>query len=425
MGSGLLLAAPLAAVAALRLVSKNSPRRDALLTLGTALALGTLGAILRTPTPWHDSLHAKTAAEFLLYFARCLAWPLPPHPWLAPLLWAPWFVLLVLRLRSTFRSPRSPLRSPFSALNSSATDVLLAAGAWVLLQIAAVSFSRAGGGGLPASRYGDIAALGLIISFAALAVLASAHPARRRTFAVLGATFVALTAVCVAVATRGVLAGPLPDKKKESLASERSVQAFVLTDDYPTFAKSPLPFPLPDWLARILRRQDIRAVLPTSVRAPLRLEHFSTTPNPPAPDLWERRTQSLTTPGEWRSAPLPASTLAWWKIETTGPAFATGPASASPPLSLALSSASSASAIAPTRPPHPEEWRAAYLPAPRSPATLLARTDAPDRWLAFTEPVEMSALSYRTRQLAQHGTWLLVGGLLAWLAFTARAARHP
>ncbi len=423
MGSGLLLAAPLTAVTLLRLVSKNSPRRDAWLTLAAALALGALGAVLRTPTPWHDSLHAKTAAEFLLYAARCLAWPLPQHPWLAPLLWAPWFALLFLRLRSAFRSRLPALSSPLSALNSSATDVLLASGAWVLLQIAAVSFSRAGGGGLPASRYGDIAALGLIVSFAALAVLASAHPARRRTFAALGALFVALAAVCVAVATRDVLAGPLPDKKKESLAAERSVQAFVLTDDYATFAQSPLPFPLPDWLARILRRPDIRAVLPTSVRAPLRLEHFSTAPTPPAPDLWERRTHSLTTPGEWRSAPLPPASLAWWKIETTGPAFAPGPAS--PPLALSLSSAaSSAAPIAPTRPPHPEEWRAAYVPAPRGPATLLARTDAPDRWLAFTEPVEMSALSYRTRQLAQHGTWLLVGGLLGWLALTARAARH-
>ncbi len=425
MGSGLLLAAPLAAVAALRLVSRTSPRRDALLTLGAALALGGLGAVLRTPTPWHDALHAKTAAEFLLYVARCLAWPLPPHPWLAPLLWAPWLTLLFLRLRSAL-SPQLPtLNSQLSALHASTSDFLLAAGAWVLLQIAAVSFSRAGGGGLPASRYGDIAALGLIVSFAALAVLASAHPARRRAFAALGATFFVLAAVCVAVATRGVLAGPLPDKKKESLAAERSVQAFVLTDDYATFAQSPLPFPLPDWLARILRRPDIRAVLPTSVRAPLRLEHFSTAPTPPAPDLWERRTHSLTTPGEWRSAPLPPATLAWWKIETTGPAFATVPVSSSPPLSLSLSSAaSSASAIAPTRPPHPAEWRAAYVPAPRGPATLFARTDAPDRWLAFTEPVEMSALSYRTRQLAQHGAWLAAAGLALLAAASALALRR-
>ena len=424
MGSGLLLAAPLAAVAALRLVSKNSPRRDALLTLGAALALGALGAVLRTPTPWHDSLHAKTAAEFLLYAARCLAWPLPQHPWLAPLLWAPWFALLFLRVRSAFRSRLSTPSSQLSALHASTTDFLLAAGAWVLLQIAAVSFSRAGGGGLPASRYGDIAALGLIVAFAALAPLASAQPARRRTFAILGATALALVAVGVAVATRDVLAGPLPNKKQESLASERSVQAFVLTDDYATFATSPLPFPLPDWLARILRRPDIRAVLPTSVRAPLRLEHFSTTPTPPAPDLWERRTHSLTTAGDWRSAPLPPATLAWWKIETTGPAFTPLLVSLTPPLSLAPSSAlSPSSAIAPTRPPHPAEWRAAYVPAPRGPATLLARTDSPERWLAFTEPVEMSALSYRTRQLAQHGAWLAAAGLLP-LAAAALALRR-
>ena len=326
MGSGLLIAAPLAAVAVLRLVSKLSLRRDAFVLLLAAFFIGGVGTVLRTPTPWHDTLHAKTLTEFFLYFARCLSWPLPQYAWLAPVLWLPWLTLLFLRLRSALPlSPSPPL--PLSA--SPAADTLLAAGAWVLLQIAAVSFSRAGGGGLPASRYGDIAALGLIVSFLALAHLASfapslrspLTPSRRLPFPALGVTWLAVTCVCVALATRDVLTGPLPDKKRESLASERSVQAFVLTDDYATFAKSPLPFPLPDWLARILRRPDIRATLPASVRAPLRVEGFSVPPPDAPAALFERRTHALVTAGEWRSPPLPAATLAWWKIETHGPAF--------------------------------------------------------------------------------------------------------
>ena len=416
MGSGLLIAAPLAAVAVLRLVSKISPRRDALVLLLTAFFIGVLGTVLRTPTPWHDTLHAKTLAEFFLYFARCLAWPLPQHAWLAPLLWLPWLTLLFLRLRSALPLFHSP-----------SSDSLLAAGAWVLLQIAAVSFSRAGGGGLPASRYGDIAALGLIVSFLALAHLAAFVPSLRRPlapssrlpFSALGVTWLALTCVCVALATRDVLTGPLPDKKRQSLASERSVQAFVLTDDYATFAKSPLPFPLPDWLARILRRPDIRAILPVSVRAPVRVEGFSVPP-PEAPSaLFERRTHALVTAGEWRSPPLPPATLAWWKIETNGPAFT---APTSPPLTLVYNAISTP--VAATRPPPPAHWRAAYVPGPRDLSNLLARTDSPTRWLAFTEPVEMSALSYRTWQLTQHATWLLTLGLLGFLAATTLALRR-
>ncbi len=412
MGSGLLLVAPLAAVALLRLVSKTSPHRDALLTLLAAALIGGLGLWLRTPTPWHDSLHAHTVSEFLIYFARCLAWPLPHYPWLAPLLWLPWLTLLCLRLRSALRLSLSP-----PPTLSPSSDFLLAAGAWVLLQIAAVSFSRAGGGGLPASRYGDIAALGLGLSFLSLAQLASIVPSRRRTFTALGATLVALTSVCVAFATHDVLAGPLPDKKRESLASERSVQAFVLTDDYATFAKSPLPFPLPDWLARILRRPDIRAILPVSVRAPVRAEGFSVPP-PEAPSaLFERRTHTLVTAGEWRSPPLLPATLAWWKIETNGPAF-TSPTS--PPLTLVCNGVSTP--VAPTRPPPPSHWRAAYVPGPRDLSHFLARTVSPERFLAFTEPVEMSSLSYRTWQFAQHGTWVFATGLCGLLIFSTITA---
>ncbi|MCX6951638.1 MAG: hypothetical protein NTV51_05580, partial [Verrucomicrobia bacterium] len=383
-----------------------------------ALLLGGIGALLRTPTPWHDTLHAKTAAEFVLYAARCLSWPLPQFPWLAPLLWLPWLTLLSLRLATLSRARVSPKLLPLTPLT---TDFLLAVGLWVLVQVAAVTFSRAGGGGLPASRYGDIAAFGLIVSFLSLAHLASAFPAARRTAPALAAVWLTLAAGCVVFATREVMAGPLPSKKTESLASERSVQAFVLTDDYEKFAKSPLPFPLPDWLARILRRPDIRAVLPVSVRAPLRVEGFSTTPTPPAPDLWERRTHSLVAAGDWHSAPLPTATFAWWKFETAGPGFS----APTPPLLLATSPSSPPVAIAPTRAPAPAEWRAAYVPAPRTTAMLTGRIASADRWLAFTEPVEMSALSYRTWQLAKHGSWVLALGLLALVAAALVALRRP
>ena len=122
----LLIAAPLAAVAVLRLVSKLSLRRDAFVLLLAAFFIGGLGTVLRTPTPWHDTLHAKTLTEFFPYFARCLAWPLPQHAWLAPLVWLPWLTLLFLRLRSALPvspSPRLPLSPspPLSVSPSSPT----------------------------------------------------------------------------------------------------------------------------------------------------------------------------------------------------------------------------------------------------------------------------------------------------------------
>jgi hypothetical protein len=323
---------------------QTHPRRDAWITLAAALVIGGLGAYLRTPAPWHDTLHAKTLGAFLIYAARCLSWPLPQHPWLVLVLWLPWLGLFFHRARSALISQHSTLNSLSSAPHSASTDFLLAAGLWVLLQIAAVTYSRAGDGAMPASRYGDIAALGLIVSSLSLVQLAALVPCRHRNLSLFGAIYLGCIAACVVIATRDVVAGPLPDKKKESLASERSVQAFVLTDDYETFAKSPLPFPLPDWLARILRRPDIRAVLPTSVRAPLRIDGFATPAPSPAPPLPHRRAYTHSSATEWRSAPLPAATLAFWKIETTGPAFAATPSPSSAPLLL-----TPATSIAPSR----------------------------------------------------------------------------
>ena len=409
MGSGLLIAAPIVAFAAVRLALRTGPRRDALLTLLAGGLIGGLGLWLRTPAPWHETIHAHTLAGFLLYATRCLSWPLPQHPWLAPLIWLPWIVLAGQRLRTIRAAPE---------VSSTAADFIVAAGGWVLLQVAAVSYSRAGGGDLPASRYGDIAAFGLIVCFLALAQIACGESTRRLTLFIVGGIWCALAATCIALATRDAITGPLPAKKAESLASEQYVHDFILTDDFATFEKQRLTFPLPDWLARILRRPDIRAVLPTSVRAPLAIPGFSFRAAPPAPDLLHRRTQIVADPAGWRSASLPAATFAWWKIETTGPAFA---AESTVP-SLQLTSAAGSVMLAPTKPPSPGEWRAAYAPAPRGSGSLVAHVDSPDRWLAFSEPVEMSALSYRTWQLVKQGIWVCAVGVLGLLILGAQFA---
>ncbi len=412
MGSGLLIAGPLLVIAVHRLVAPPSSRCGTLLTLAATVFLGGLGLILRTPAPWHDTIHAHSVSQFIVYGARCLAWPLPHAPWLAPLLWAPWLVLLTLRVKQWRAAPTTAMLI---------TDFLLAAGGWVLLQVAAVTFSRAGGGDLPASRYGDIAALGLMISFLSLAHLAtSLSLSRRWLFPTWGIGHLALVATCLTLATRAAIAGPLPAKKAESDRSERSVQAFVLTDDYETFAKAPLPFPLPDWLARILRRPDIRAVLPASVRAPIKTDAFSATPTPPAPPLWERRTRSQVTAGDWRMPILSTGKFGWWKIETTGPAFSS-PLSPAP---LRLVTSTSVVTVAASRAPRPAEWRAAYIPAPTEPAALVAQTPDAAQWLAFTEPVEVSALSYRTWQLAHQGWWVLGVGSIGFLAVAGYAMRR-
>ena len=389
MGSGLLVAVPLLAVSLVRLFATDGQCRGAAITLAAGMLLGGLGAWLRTTAPWHDTLHVHNATEFITYAARCLAWPLPQFPWLALLLWLPWLKLLVLRLKD-FRAAPHP--------SIAATDFALAGGAWVILQVAAVTFSRAGGGGFPASRYGDIAALGLVLSFIALALLSHRLGRTRATAA--GTAWFAVAAVCVGLATRDAWAGPLASRKADTVAYEHNVQAFILTDDYATFAKQSLPFPLPEWLARILRRPDIRAILPVSVRAPLQLEGSAVPPavtagEGPAPPLPHRRTFTVATVGEWRSAPLTAPLGGWLKFETAGHV-------GEPGLALELHDARTGALLADVRPTKipGNAWRAAYVPAPRGPFVVVARNGSTTQWLAFSAPVEMSNLS--------HAAWVLV-----------------
>ncbi|MBL9189264.1 MAG: hypothetical protein JNK23_17410 [Opitutaceae bacterium] len=409
LGSGLLVAAPIGAVALLRCVHP-AQRREALMTLAAAAALGLAGVLLRTPAPWHADWLAKNPAQFLAYAARCLAWPVPHWPWLAPLLWLPWIALLATRLRAWREAGHGPRL---------ATDVVLAAGLWVLLQVAAVSFARGGAGGLPANRYGDVTALGFFIAIAALSLLA----ARFRFVRWFGAAWCALAATCLALATRDALREGLPDTKAKLFACEKSVQAFVLTDDFTTFAKQTIPYPsiYADWLARILRHPGMREVLPASVRTPLRIEGFSATPPPePAAELQHRRVVSVPPGTEWRSAVLPAARFGWWKIETSGSAF--DPALPPP---LRLESPDGTAIVAPSRPPGVGEWRAAYVPAPRAPAVLVARAPA-DQTLAFSEPVELAALSYRAWRLTQHGWWVVaLGAVLLGLSARIACQRVP
>lgn len=404
LGSGLLVAAPIGAVALLRL-GQPGPRRDAWLTLTAAFVIGLAGVLLRSPAPWHADWQAKTLGQFFAYAARCLAWPVPQWPWIAPLLWLPWLALLAIRLR-TWREAGQPTRL--------ATDVVLAAGLWVLAQVAAVSFARGGGGELPANRYGDITALGLFVSVAALGLLAP----RLRWARLGGALWCALAVACLAIAARDALRDGLPATKAKLIACEKSVQAFVLTDDFATFAQQTIPYPTiyADWLARILRHPGLREVLPASVRLPLHSEGFSATPPPePATELQHRRIVSVPPGSEWRSPPLPPARFAWWKIETSGAAF-----DPTLPPPLRLESPDGTAMVAPSRPPGPGEWRAAYVPAPRGPAVLVARAPA-DRALAFSEPVELSALSYRAWRLTQLGGWVaafgaMLLGLFGWSA---------
>ncbi len=477
MGSGMLVAGPIAVVAGMRLMARKriqglppSARNDALATLGAAAVIGAVGWALRPHAPWHEALHAHSLLEYTHYAAQCLAWPLYHQPWLAAIVWAPW---AVLGWRWAFRGrvgepamvtsgappSRGPVEIPAGYQRARRLDFIVAGGCWVLLQTAAVTYSRAGAGGLPAPRYGDIMALGVAFNAIALVCLARGHPKARTAqtgtdaatvsgtpsppappgrdqaapfkgfIASIVLVWAAIVTVAIGVATRDAFRGPLPAKKADAIAYEHNVQAFVLTDDYVALEKAAplIPFPLTDWLARMLRNPTLRRLLPQSVRAPLHIPELDDAPNTgnsprasPAttlPPLEHRATRTLTAPGEWRSEPLPAMT-GRWKIETGGDIGKPGAV-----LELrAVADDRVLATIAPTKPAG-TGWRAAYVAAPREPARLYAAVKPPAHILAFSEPIEMSSLSFWTWRLVEHARWLVVAAMAGLLGFGLAVTR--
>lgn len=428
MGSGMLIAVPILVVCGLQLIKGAAPDKaiattpnpvavrletysGRFITLAAALAIGVVGWLFRAKAEWHAPLHAHSGTGWLVYVARCLAWPAYGFPAWTLLAWLPWAWLLIRRLRQR------------SSEAHRATDFVLAGGLWVIAQAAAVAYSRAGGSELPAPRYGDICALGLAFNAFALAILTESPKwtVNRRWAAV---AFVAVAwnlavALALCSATRDVIEKALPAKKAESVEFERNVADFVLTDDYTTFEKQRIPFPLPDWLARMIRNPTLRRLLPTSVRQPVPVSGLANEAAP-APPLPHRATRTVTQ-GEWTSSPL-AGGRGWWMIETSGAIGTAG-------TTLELRSPDgkrSLGTIMPSKAPG-TTWRAAYVNAPREPAVLVARTDSPEHWIALSEPVEMSALSYGTWRLTQNAWWLcLVGlaGVIGCGAVVRRASRR-
>lgn len=247
MGSGLLVSMPVLLLLAVRWLRGEGRRRDHLSTAGAALAVLALGLWLHTAAPWHETLHAKSLMELTSYLLRSMAWPLPEHPGFGLLVWVPWAAVAVRRMMG---------------IRVEGDDVLVAGGLWILSQAAAVAYSRAGASAMPASRYGDISSLGLLVCYCSLAQLTGAWSVRLRLGAAVVAALGAVAAMVVAVGP--VWRTDLPIRKGQYWTFEDSVRRFIADDNFAVFEKSPLPFPLADWLARILRDPGIRAAMPAS-----------------------------------------------------------------------------------------------------------------------------------------------------------------
>lgn len=438
MGSGLLAAAAAGALAAVRWARREAPARDTRATLAVAVAVVGAGLLLRVEVPWHEAMKVRTPADFLASVVHSLQWPWREQDWAAAVLWLPWVLVALGRLRPPAGRAGPGPRDDHALL-------VTGLGGWVLLQVAATAYARGAGGGYPASRYMDTLALGVVANaFALLHLHAGARPRLVRS---LGLVWLGVLASGLPAQVRDTLVPELRDAQAYYRTAEGYLRRYLATADPAHLVPGPhLPYPSVEGLVDQLTHPGLRDLLPVPLRTPL-------APPPLDPDEgvfrvndargWTtlgapRRGLSPATAaldhgvtwgshgpdgarerGEWRSAVLPAPTRRWLRFETAGHPGAPG-------VALELRGAEDdrvLGVVVPSREPG-DSWRAAYVRAPAGPYRMVARDASEHHWLAFSGPVEMGGLSHAAWQATKHAATLLgvaLAGSLA-LALAALAA---
>ena len=217
--------------------------------------------------------------DFIGVYGDLTAWPF--RYWaFSVIVWAPFLILV---------------RRQFGAKGTSElTQVLLALGAWVLLQAVPMAWYR----GDTASRYRDIYAVGLLANLVVAFYLCAAHPTFsnhsfwRRSVVWMGAVILVLcTAMSVLHFKESV---NILDKQRFSGIQEVNTAKYLLTGDPSSLqnkAQYHIPHPSADFLMSVLANPVLRKVLPAGIRAPLDNEPaegfgFSAGAIPPVSRFW-------------------------------------------------------------------------------------------------------------------------------------------
>jgi hypothetical protein len=413
MASGLFGAVVVIGLHGLQWLRRERTLRSGLPTLVVCTVAALVGWFTRNEFPPHEGLKAHNFHDFAFTIINSLRWPAPFSPWFALILWLPWTWLVY---RTVF-SPR-PLAPPSRSFGY----FVIGLGVWVWLQLVATGYARGAGGPQPAPRYLDTLIFGLVTNALALVWLATPALLARLARRCLAGVAIAWTGILVWGACSELthsLRMDLPPTKVYHDYCEINVRNYMYTGEIKHLDHDEIPYPGANaFLARI-GIPALRAVLPVTVRPPLTVTETGSSFIPASPDnhsppgpglspvtqpLTYRKTwgsfslDSAPTVREFTSAPIHAPLGAWLKFETAG-------AIGAPDTILELRDAKNGTRLAPIRPNQTpgNTWRAAYVRAPAEAFVIYARSPDSDRWLAFSEPIEMANGSYWAWQLTKHG----------------------
>jgi len=226
----------------------------AALVAGTAVLL-VAGWMIR-PSFALVELRAHGTADFLRALLAYGAWPLAPHLAALIFLWAPWTVLAVKVAAG--RPAPAGWAFPFTL------------GLWVILQAAALAWSRAGLSGLVSSRYTEVLAWALVANaFAFALLLAPSAPGAWMRVARAGfPVWLLVIAGCEITRSQEIYRPYLESFRGQTREHEERLGAFARTGDAGpltevAFPRIPAP---PEVLLPLLRDPSVRSLLAAPLR---------------------------------------------------------------------------------------------------------------------------------------------------------------
>lgn len=403
-----------AAVIAVRAMRARHAKRWTTDDTTTVILCGALvgtGCVLIHPMPAHESFHAHGIANFATALARILAFPFVHVPVLAFVMQAPLLVWLWHRLRQ----PRKPV----------ATGEWFLQGiiGWTLLQACALAYGRANFGEAAAARYFDLTALLLVFNAAVLGLpRLSGRPELKMAPMVPKVAWMIVALFGFLHQSKFQEQSILGPKPALRTAQVNRVRDFVVQDNEAALLTAPpleLPSPDAETLIEHLRNPALRALLPSSVRAPVPLAAETqtgfepgTAPTVGAPPVagtvWHATGEE---PSTWRSEPVAtANLLPILRITFVGAAQLDHRAlrlvaddGREAPLEIAGFSGMG--------------WQSAHLFIPRGARSvqLVAEAGPEGHWLAFALPVEVAWGSWLTRQARKQDDLLTAAGTVLFL----------
>ncbi|MDM8563344.1 hypothetical protein QUF54_08320, partial [Candidatus Marithioploca araucensis] len=241
-------------------------RRTHLPTLFVGIIITIISMMLLGEVVQHTHLRANNVTELMLAFGKNLAWPFVIHPWLSLVLYMP-FLALVFRTLWLRRKP------------SQAELFILVLGGWVILQAASMAYARGVGGRIPASRYMDILALGIIVNLLAFYFIAQpwyglSH--RIKSYLNTGACLWTLLVILGMGKLTVMDSWPQIQQRGLQYAEQlKNSREFIRTGDLNVLQNKPhlhVPYPVPERLAGLLANPQLRAILPHTLTVPTLLQ---------------------------------------------------------------------------------------------------------------------------------------------------------